>query len=324
MTTTPLAIDVGHGWTKALSATKRVYFPSLIAAAPPALDLGEYAQSNAVHINGRAYFVGEAARPYATPLWARDKASDRETLFLLMIAAASLEADGDLQLATGLPLSWYGDQRAALQTALESLPPQTIQLPKQPARTLHIVSAEVLPQAMAAAIALLSDPVSSGQSTLLIDIGYRTSDYLTIQRRPNKPPDFILPQSGTIELGMSLIAETVAVELENLYHQPFTPGEVETAPQIMMKGHAVDLHAPRQQARELLVTQLHQELVYRLKTQLDRMHQIILVGGGASVLTEPLHRLLDVPVMMATDPQWANVRGYWSRIEPRPSAVAVH
>lgn len=320
----PLAIDVGHGWTKVISLTKRLRFPSLIAVAKPTLDLGEHVQSKAIQVNGQPYLVGEAARPYATPLWVREKATDRDTLLLLIIAAASaLDAEpSTIQVATGLPLTWYGNQRSAFQTALETLPPYTVQLPQQPARTIRIAQAKILPQAVAAAIALLSTPVATPKITLLIDIGYRTTDYLVVQQRPQKPLDFWVDQSGTIEAGMSMIAEILAVELENVHHLPFTLGEVETAASLMIKGSPVDLLGPRQQARMVLVGRLHQELTLRLKGQLDRMHQVLVVGGGASDLAEPLNRLLAVPVSMATDPQWANAQGYWGALAPQ--TVGVH
>jgi hypothetical protein len=318
-TLSPIAIDVGHGWTKIIRGSQRLRFPSLIAVAPPTLDLGEHVQSKAIVVDGQPYLVGEAARPYATPLWAREKATEMETLLLMVIAAASVQADGPVRLATGLPLTWYGSQRKTLQAALEGLPPQTITLPQQPPRTITIAEARVLPQAVSAAIALLGEAVMHETQILLIDIGYRTTDYLVVQQRPRKPLDFAANLSGTIEVGMSLIAETLAVELENTYHIPFALGEVETAARLMIKGRPVDLIPLRQQARQLLVTRVYQELSLRLKDHLDRMHRILLVGGGASDLTEPLRQAFAVPVDMATDPQWANALGYWGAIAPAPS-----
>ena len=44
-----IAIDVGHGYTKALAGGGQgVMFPSLITSAPPALDLGDFTKSDII------------------------------------------------------------------------------------------------------------------------------------------------------------------------------------------------------------------------------------------------------------------------------------
>ncbi len=114
-----IAIDAGHGYTKALSASgRRTLFPSLICPAPATVDLGEFARREVVTIDGTPYLVGDAARRHATPLWSREKATDPDTLRLILIAAAQLGANGPVAFATGLPLSWYGSQRRAFRDAL--------------------------------------------------------------------------------------------------------------------------------------------------------------------------------------------------------------
>ncbi len=45
-----LAVDAGHGYVKALSESgRRVLFPSLIAPAPPGLDLGDFGRAETNH-----------------------------------------------------------------------------------------------------------------------------------------------------------------------------------------------------------------------------------------------------------------------------------
>ncbi|PSR23246.1 MAG: hypothetical protein C7B45_03905 [Sulfobacillus acidophilus] len=97
-----VAVDVGHGFTKACSERQRLFFPSLIAQAPAGVDLGEYAANETTQIDRVAYLVGDAARRHATPLWSRDKATDADTLRLVLVAAARLGATGPVTVATGL------------------------------------------------------------------------------------------------------------------------------------------------------------------------------------------------------------------------------
>ena len=109
------AIDVGHGYVKALSARgKRTLFPSWIAPIPEDPQMGRFDRQDVVTVNDRAYWVGNAARHYATSLFSHDKATDPLTLALTWIAVDQvMDSDRIVQLGVGLPLSWYGSQKDA-------------------------------------------------------------------------------------------------------------------------------------------------------------------------------------------------------------------
>jgi plasmid segregation protein ParM len=309
-----IAIDIGHGWTKVLTGTgTRMRFPSLIAAAPPTVDLGEWSQSPIVSINDQPYVVGEAARPYATPLWSRSKATDADTLRLLWVAMAQVGATGSVQIATGLPLAWFGTQRQLFRQKLIGCS-GTVQLPGAAPQVITIESAKILPQAVAGAIATWSHPVTVPDRSLVIDIGYRTTDFLVVQRAPRTPIDIALDGSGTIEQGMSAVAESVVAQLENQWHLPFPLGEVESVDTLSIRGTPVDLVPLREHARAILADRLVQELALRLKGQWDRMDTMVLLGGGSLALHEELAARLPSAVQVPVDPQWANVRGYLGAI----------
>ncbi len=92
-----IAIDAGHGYTKAFSQSgERVIFPSLIGPAPAGVDLGECARTETVTIDGSPYLVGQSAHSHATPLWSRDKAADPDTLRLILVGPLSWEPWGRL------------------------------------------------------------------------------------------------------------------------------------------------------------------------------------------------------------------------------------
>jgi len=211
-----IAIDVGHSTVKGLSGNgARTLFPSLITPAPAAVDLGEYGQAQTALIDGTSYLVGEPAQSYASPLWGRDKAADEDTIRLVLVAAARLGPVGDVRAAVGLPLSWYASQRRAAARALTGQQ-ATVILPREDPRPIPITEVRVLPQGIAAAIAVLGHPVTESDAWLVVDVGYRTTDHVMISRAPGKAMAPDLAASGTIEIGMSVVARTVAAQIEKV------------------------------------------------------------------------------------------------------------
>lgn len=300
-----IAVDAGHGFTKALSADgRRNIFPSLICPAPPTVDLGEFTQSEMVIIDGRPFLVGEAARRYATPLWSREKATDPDTLRLILVAVAKLGASGPIALATGLPLAWFGIQRRRLREALTGYG-ATIQLPGQPAQRIWIESAVVLPQGVAAAGPVLATSEYESGEYLIVDVGYRTCDYLVVAKSPTGALAFEADSAGSIEHGMHTVSQTVAQALGEQYQVPFSPGEVEGVPSITVRGQKIDVTQRFRQARDAVGRQLVRRLAIDLDAKLEKLLGIVAVGGGSELLTSILPGAL-----IPSDPQWANALGY--------------
>ncbi len=313
-----IAIDVGHSTVKGLSGNgARTLFPSLITPAPAAVDLGEYGQAQTTLIDGTSYLVGEPARSYAAPLWGRNKGADEDTIRLILVAAARLGAVGDVQAAAGLPLSWYASQRGPLAAALTGRQ-ATVILPGEAPQPIRISAVRVLPQGVAAAIAVLGHPVTESDAWLVVDVGYRTTDHVMISRAPGKAMAPDLAASGTIEIGMSVVARTVAAQVEKVRGVPVTSSEVEMAAGLMIRGQKIDLTAYRHRAAADLADRLARELQQRLGVRLDRIDGILLVGGGALALADALRTRLGVPVQVPPEPQWGNASGFLTALQPVP------
>ena len=304
-----IAIDAGHGYTKALSATTQTIFPSLICPAPAAVDLGDYARSQAIFVDGTAYLVGEPARAHATPLWSRDKATDPDTLRLILVAAAQLGANGPVALATGLPLSWYGSQRRAFRDALTGYG-GTIQLSNQPAQRLWFESAIILPQGLAAAGPILIQAEREPGDYLVIDIGYRTTDYLIVSKSPNGRLDYAPDAAGSLPVGMSAVGKSVADAINQQYQVEFSPAEIESQTTVAIRGQRIDLTQRRHEANQAVGKQLLQSLALELGSAMDKLIGMVAVGGGSDIIT----RLLPT-ALVPSQPQWANVQGYWSLLQ---------
>ncbi len=307
-----LAIDVGHGFTKALSETgERVLFPSLICPMLPHVDLGELGKSEAVTIDGVPYLVGESARQHATPLWSRDKADDPDTLRLMLIAAAQLGAVGPVQLATGLPLAWYGAQRKAFREALTGFGGM-VQLPGQSVqRRLWFESVKVLPQGLAASLGLLTHVDREPGDYLVVDLGYRTTDYLVVTKESTGHLAFDPLAAGSLELGTHAIASRLASELEHAYAVPFTPSEVEKSERIFVDGQAIVLSGRRAAVIQAIQQQLGAKITETLDARVRKLSATVVCGGGASVLSEAFTHPVIPP-----DPQWANVAAYLQAFSP--------
>ena len=312
----PLAVDVGHGYVKALSARARVVFPALIGPAPTQVDLADFAPTEVLRIDGMPYLCGEPARAHAAPRWSRYKAQDLDTLRLMLVAAARLDLHGPIQLATGLPLSWYGHQRKAFREALLAYG-GTVQLPDRPAHRLWFESVTVLPQGLAAALTLLLDPDRQPGTYLVLDHGYRTTEYLIVTKSANGTVDADPTQAGSLELGTHAIAATVATGLETDYRLPFSAVEVEEADQVYVRGQAVALAERRAAAAHAVSTQIRDRLTEVLDARIAKVVGVLQCGGGAPVL----HRAFP-EALIPEDPQWANVSAYWGSVADATAAIS--
>nr|WP_031942647.1 ParM/StbA family protein [Sulfobacillus thermotolerans]AEP14280.1 StbA-family protein [Sulfobacillus thermotolerans] len=304
-----VAVDCGHGYTKALSqAGGRIMFPSLICPPPPRVDLGEFGQAALVTIDGQPFLIGEPARRHATPLWSRDKAADPETLRLILVAAAQLGVTGPLQLATGLPLSWFGAQRHALRDALLGYA-ATVTLPDRPPQRLWIDRVKVLPQAAAGALAALTGPVTRPETWLDLDVGYRTTDYLIVTRYPDRPMEIATELAGSLELGMHAVTQELVRQCESTYGLAFDESELESLDSLTIRGDRVALAPLRTPYQDRLATRIHDELRLRLGAQLDRLDGVLVLGGGGHALYPSLQRLFP-QCLLGSEAQWANAHGY--------------
>ncbi|WP_020374433.1 ParM/StbA family protein, partial [Sulfobacillus thermosulfidooxidans] len=218
-----VAIDAGHGYVKALSSRGgQTLFPALIHPAPEAVELGAFGHLAVTQIDQRAYLIGDAARRLAAPLWSRDKALDDETLRLILVGAASVGASGPVHLATGLPLAWFGAQHRDLKTALRGYGGMVV-LPDGTRTRLWFESVLVLPQGVSAAGPVLDAPTYEPGPYLLVDMGYRTTDFILVTKQPDGALTFDPLAAGSLELGMHHVQSAVAEHLTAMHHTVFYP-----------------------------------------------------------------------------------------------------
>jgi plasmid segregation protein ParM len=313
-----IAVDVGHGYTKGLSETgERVLFPSLIAPATADMNLGPLASSHSITVQWgsqppRSYWVGDEARLQAISLFGSDKASDLLTRDLTVIAASRLihtqDALPPLVLAVGVPLTWYGRERQALQQALLG----TVSIEGQ---SFDIATVQVFPQGVAAILSALPRNASPGLYGL-IDIGYRTTDYLVVQVNESGLPTLVPGLAGSWEQGIHNALQTVSAHIEQQWRVSYAPHELAQAHTITVRGHDIMVSPEIRQA----LTQLGSGLTAKLQTVwapiLPRLKTLYLVGGGVDAMSQHVGSM---PTHVVPDGQWANAQGYLSALGPSVS-----
>lgn len=305
-----IAIDAGHGYVKAIAGGgQRVRFPALLHPVSTTVNLGEFGRPAITRIDESSYIVGDAARRGATPLWSREKAIDQDTLRLMLIAAAECGGQGPVHLATGLPLAWFGAQRETFRTALELMRGRVV-LPSGRTTTVRFESVMVLPQGVAAAGPILDHSHYAPGPYLLVDVGYRTTDFIIVTKDAQGRLDFDPLAAGSLEIGMHAVQEGLAHDLSDQHRMSWTAAQVADAESLVIKGERIDVRPDRQRHETHVARRIVQGLLESLDGQMDRVLGLIAVGGGAGLVHAAVPH-----VIQPADPQWANAQGYWMALK---------
>ncbi|ACV58222.1 ParM/StbA family protein [Alicyclobacillus acidocaldarius] len=324
-----IGVDLGYGWVKATNGERSNRFPALVGEAHELLlsdlfGVPEYDVHIETPFGSRRVFVGELARQESQAAWnlATKKFEDTDTEALWLTALALFARDGEpLDVVTGLPLAHYEAQRAALRERLLSLRGRvTIQ-----GRIVEVEarSVRVIPQAMGAMIASLLDPATlelrnpawteHGGYLLLVDVGTRTTGFVTFETQPelrlmNRLSDSV--DVGVHDLYVALASvfrqrtgETPPLS-DGLYDELYARGEV------FYGGHTVSVEPERSRHIErmggLIVRRIQEHLGAEA---LKRVHTVFVAGGGYRIVQTTLQRMFP-RVVVVPNPQMANAEGY--------------
>ncbi|CAB1129490.1 ALP_N domain-containing protein [Candidatus Hydrogenisulfobacillus filiaventi] len=307
-------MDLGHGWVKAMTGDRRVLFPALMAPADTAAvaDWGDVDGDRPVLINGAPKWIGEPARWHdGAPLWSRDKAQDADSVEMVLVALAALQLAGPVRVAIGLPLGWWATHRAELAMAWKGRS-AVVRWPGQEPLRPVIEDVLVLPQGIAAASLLATSTYPPGP-WLVVDVGYRTTEYVLAIKEPSGQLRYNTSKAGSVELGMARVWTQVADELSREARAPFTAAEVEGRDEVFVRGRSWPLADRIARASENLTVHLRRSLAPILDDALLKARGVLLVGGGAGALAAHWPEAL-----LPADPQWANAEAYWAALVTRP------
>ncbi len=330
-----LAVDVGYGFTKAVSpAGLRVSWPTTLRrrpAAPQGLTgtLGAPAEGHAVRLRwpdepeAAHYQIGETGRR----AWAAEAAGRAGYDVQVLAAARLLAGRGEVDLLLGLPLALWtqAGQRNALRQRLEGRA-AAVGVDREGEAEVTLRSVRVLPQAAGAfQYALQRDPALALKPVGLIDVGYRTTDYLVMRR---VAAGLALDEAacGSADLGAGLVYERVRQGLTEQAGVLVPEGAVEDAlanyrGRLYLQGREVDAGAPVAAGLRALAAEVAEEVRRAWGDRLALLGAVLVGGGGGQALApfltdlHPLTRLMPEPV-------WANALGFLAMAGAAPTLAA--
>lgn len=322
------AVDVGYGYTKAVGeAGGRAVFPSALAPARGAGDLGALmgggTPRHRVTIEAPVgssvagdWWVGEEAlRLGASRTW-DSAASEREGYGVLVLAGLRIAgAEGPVGLAAGLPLAVWLDrrERRALRDRLEGLGGR-VSVNHGPAAHVQIASVRVFPQALGAYLAALRAPGAdrlAGRPAGVIDVGYRTTDFLLLEPREEGVAVPDEARSGSIDLGIGQAYEAVRQAVEREAGTLVPPGMVDhflaQGGRMYFRGQERDLRPLFEDACRRLASDIAAHVRRAWAGRLDFLAAVVVAGGGGAVLAPHL----GFPAQQAAaEPLYANAAGF--------------
>jgi plasmid segregation protein ParM len=218
-----IGLDVGFGYTKRVMASGTDVFPSVVGEWRPVgfrvgagLDGGERPDAiEGVTVDGRSYAVGERALRLAhrrfvglSRQW-MDSAAFR--VLALTALARGLERVGEhVTLVTGLPLEDVEPHGATLRRQLEGDHEVRLE-PGGRTWRVSIGRVHVLPQPLGTVLAQLLDPRGqlAGPEGLetrvgVLDVGFRTTDYFTLDGLEVVPASCLTRNTGMADLLLDL------------------------------------------------------------------------------------------------------------------------
>ena len=323
------SVDVGYGYTKAAAQDGRtLVFPSVVRAMTgPEPGFGQKLDGYRLSVQGsggtaESFAVGELALVLGSQrTWETRAASRADYATLVLCALRLLGATGGVDLAVGLPMRFFlnREEREALASRLGGLGAM-VAVDDLPSAAVRVERVRVFPQGAAAYTAAVgAEPALVRQMVGLVDVGYRTTDYLVmVPKGEGAIPDREL--LGSVQIGVGSAYEAVARTLGQDRQVLLRAVDVERAavtrkPLVVWGEEAAVGDAL---AREF--GRIGDEVVSHLQRVwedvLPAMGALLVCGGGGQALYSQLARLSPSARVVAA-PVTANAAGYASLMAAR-------
>lgn len=330
-----ISVDIGFGYTKAVSeAGREVTFPSVVGRKFASSLDGIFGGNQEDYIvtlsypekpdeDAQTFYVGDAAMTAGgNRTWEEEHAKNRNLDILISTAMALLNEKNDepVQLAVGLPMSVYVAQQNELKKRLTGLA-INVAIGKK-TKELQVESVFVFPQGAGVYYAALHDIDGSiknidlvNKQVAVIDVGYRTTDFLFMVKGKKGLMPRPEPFSGTEDVGMNTAhqeiqtaimkplrgqqADILDIEKALLWHNGMMP----------VKGGEFDLKPYRKAAYESLANHITSLLKRRWGDDIHTLSAIIIGGGGGDALYSYFEGGFPAATKVEK-PEYANARGY--------------
>ncbi len=317
-----IAVDIGYSAVKAVSKSgKRITFPSVVAPGSENPLNGLFRKGVEHRVSVRPYLgskaeskrflVGDAALHAlsATATLSREKPVEMHDV--LLVTTAYLLGAGRTELAVGLPLAYYRNQKDTLRRRLESLS-VWVSVNGGPEEHVAFNRVVVVPQGVGAAFAV-KDEYPDGGYVGLLDIGCYTTDYLLFESKGGS----LIPipgAHGSFEIGVYLVQRALADAYQGITGAPLPSrrqGEVllsaASGEKVRYRGQAIELTDAYREAQAAVGQQIIHTIMAEWGDRADSLASVILVGGGALVFADAFKELnAEVPA----EPTFANAIGF--------------
>lgn len=338
-----VSVDLGYGYVKAISSStgKRIVFPSLVGigherTVSSNID-GIHKQAddlNNIHIlydNKGEWFVGELAQQESTSvsrIFERERFEHDYTHILLNVAI-QLVTEGSSEpvyLSTGLPLDFYKSQAKDFQRSIVGVQPK-IEWKSGPLKGLKmqtvIEKALVFPQAVSAVYAALVNHdgkviypqyMKEGRLIALIDVGFRTTDFVVVEMGQNNAFKPIARLSGTVDAGIVNLYDDIMThfktEADGADLQERYINRILRDYEISYRGKIIDFKGTIENSKKAIVASIVDRLKKVWKEEADLFDAIFLAGGGGELIEHYIQPHFNGRLIKIQESQFANAIGY--------------
>jgi len=311
-------VDIGYGFTKvAVGGRPPLVMPSIVGSNEELSyrsDIGDRIKIIPLSLNGHSYLVGEAARSFSRHRYRIfDSTWTESPYYLLLFVSALMRIDKSASEAaavvTGLPVSHYTQERVKQVQGLLS---RAHEVRFSSGEILvKVEKIKVIPQPFGSFFDLilndegkLKDPDKIRERVGIIDVGFQTTDLALAT------PQFVESSSGSLDIGVRSIADQLSRDLNRKYSIALDTTEAEEAlrrKSARIFGESLDL-SDMIEERTREVAEVILSYVHSLWGRGEKLHRLILAGGGANIVRSyfSTYPNLHVP----EEPSLSNVRGY--------------
>lgn len=325
------AVDLGYGFTKALTyEDNRIALPSVAVRSRAAGDLAallgtqrpQYAISvprcTTPEVVGE-WLVGDAAL-LAGGVRTWEAPSRRADYPLLVLSGLVLAgAEGDVDLVVGVPLAHYvqAEERRALRQRLSGLH-ATVAVGGAAPVDVAIQSVRVYPQGVGAYIAALAAPGGAdlvGKAAGVVDVGYRTTDYLLMVPAPGGVAVPDEARCGSLDRGIGQAIEAVRRYVAERSGVSVPPDEglvqaaLDSGGWISVRGREINVRQAFDEACRSLSEAIALELRRAWGDRAEYVAAVLVAGGGGRALFGALSGLLP-GARLVNDALFANAAGF--------------
>jgi len=319
-----LAIDIGYGYTKGLTARGRVLIPSLVGPAEAIRFesdvIAENGKGIALEVNGRAFFVGEQAEVQSasrsqTLDVTRTGSTEQKALFYAIVSELVPTNVDQVAIVTGLPVGDYDDRNKAVLREMLTGKHEVKQQGKR-ARRFEVSNTYTMPQAFGSLFALVLDrrgklidgDLANGRVGL-VDVGTHTTNFILVDRLR-----YVEVGSDSITTGMAELLQKLAKDLKREYDLDWSLqlGKIDLA----VRARAVEVYGAPVNIAGLVhphLEALADTIVSKARTlwgPAADLRAIILTGGGSHELAPYVRQAYVHTRTVGGDPQFANCVGY--------------